>query len=53
MQTVQLILTPRQAADEQTIRKAAATFLQLPYDALYGYRIVKRSVDARQRQLKV
>lgn len=53
MRTIQLILTPAEATNEHTIRKAAAAFLHLPYGAIYAYRITKRSVDARQRRLKV
>ena len=49
--TIQLILSPKQAVSEQYVRKAAAVRLHL--SDIYGYRIVKRSVDARQRDIKV
>ncbi|MBQ0034856.1 MAG: NAD(P)/FAD-dependent oxidoreductase [Bacteroidales bacterium] len=53
MTQVCLTLTPQQAADGQSIQKAVARELRLPFEAIYAYRIQKRSVDARQRQIKV
>ena len=53
MTQVSLILSPEQAADRQTIQKAVARQLQLPSDAVLAWRITKRSVDARQRDIKV
>jgi len=53
MTQVCLILTPEQAAKEQSIQKAVARELRLPSEAIYAWRIVKRSVDARQRQIKI
>lgn len=49
--TIQLILSPEQATSEQYIRKTAAA--QLHLNDIHGYRIVRRSVDARQRNIKV
>ena len=51
--SIQLILTPQKAADEQQIKKAVASSLQLPSAAIAAVRILKRSVDARQRQIRV
>lgn len=53
MTQVSLILSPEQAADKQTIQKAVARQLQLPSEAVLAWRITKRSVDARQRDIKV
>ncbi len=53
MEQLQLILTPQQAANETEIRKAVASKLQLPFAQVNGYRIIRRSVDARQKNIKV
>lgn len=53
MTQICLTLSPQQAADGQQIQKAAARELQLPFEAIYAWRIVKRSVDARQRDIKI
>ena len=53
MTQVSLILSPEQAAHRQTIQKAVARQLQLPSEAVLSWRITKRSVDARQRDIKV
>ncbi|MCM1034786.1 MAG: NAD(P)/FAD-dependent oxidoreductase [Paludibacter sp.] len=53
METLQLILTPAQSVRENEIRKALATRLRMPSDAIVGFRIIRQSVDARQRNLKV
>ena len=53
MTQVSLILSPEQAADKQSIQKAVARQLQLPSEAVLAWRITKRSVDARQRDIKV
>ena len=53
MTQVSLILSPEQAANKQSIQKAVARQLQLPSEAVLAWRITKRSVDARQRDIKV
>jgi len=53
MTQVCLTLTPQQAASEQQIQKAVARELHLPSEAIYAWRIQKRSVDARQRDIKI
>ncbi len=53
MQRIFLTLNPQQAADTNLIVKAVAHEVHLPSPSVYGWHIVKRSVDARQRQLKV
>ncbi len=53
MEPVQIILNPQQAASETEIQKAVANKLQLPFADIRQVRIVRRSVDARQRNIKV
>jgi hypothetical protein len=53
LERVSLILTPCQAADPDYIKKAVAESLRLPSESIYAYRLIKRSVDARQRVPKI
>ncbi len=53
MEQLTLTLTPQQSADEHQIRKAVAQTLHLPFEAIHSVRIIRKSVDARQRNLKV
>ncbi|MCR5298514.1 MAG: FAD-binding protein [Paludibacteraceae bacterium] len=53
VERVQLILLPEQAADEQALRKAAAGMLGIAPSRIHGHRIVRRTVDARQRQPRI
>ena len=53
MQTVQIQLSPRESVNDASIRAAAAAALGLPVNELRFFRIKKRSVDARQRNIKV
>lgn len=53
MTQVCLTLSAQQAAESKQVQKAVARALQLPSEAIWGYRIVKRSVDARQRDIKI
>ncbi len=53
MEQVTLILTPQESADEHQIRKAVAQTLHLPFGTIHSVRIIRKSVDARQRNLKV
>jgi uncharacterized FAD-dependent dehydrogenase len=52
-QTLQLLLLPREAADDATIREHAAKATGVPLTALTGYTIVKHSIDARGRQPRI
>ena len=52
-QTLTLVLTPKQAADPKTYTSMAARRLGVREDDIALVRRVKRSVDARQRQIKV
>ena len=53
MDNLRLILTPQQAASDTEIRKAVAQQLRLPFADLKDVRILRRSVDARQRNIRV
>lgn len=53
MTQCQLILTPEQAASYSQIQKAVAQQLHLPFGSITAIRIIRRSVDARQRNIKV
>ena len=52
-QTLTLVLTPKQAAEPKTYTSMAARRLGVPENDIALVRCVKRSVDARQRQIKV
>lgn len=50
---VQLSLDPEVAADDISVRKICASALKLNASDISGIRILKRSVDARQKRIKV
>lgn len=50
-QTISLKLTPSMAADDLSIRQQAAHFLRCRIQDISGYRISKRSIDARGRSV--
>ena len=52
-QNITLVLTPRQAADAKYYTSLAARRLGMPEQGIALVRVVKRSIDARQRQPKV
>ncbi|MCD7793498.1 MAG: FAD-binding protein [Alistipes sp.] len=52
-QNITLVLTPRQAADAKYYTSLAARRLGMPEQDVALVRVVKRSLDARQRQPKV
>ena len=52
-QNITLALTPRQAADAKYYTSLAARRLGMPEQDIALVRVVKRSIDARQRQPKV
>lgn len=52
-QNITLVLTPRQAADAKYYTSLAAQRLGMPEQDIALVRVVKRSIDARQRQPKV
>jgi uncharacterized FAD-dependent dehydrogenase len=53
MKEVQINLTPAAAADEAGIRKIAATLAGIDQSALSDIRVIKRSVDARKKSIRV
>jgi uncharacterized protein len=53
MKEVQINLTPAAAADEAGIRKIAATLAGIDQSAISEIRVVKRSVDARKKSIRV
>ncbi|MCU0454779.1 MAG: FAD-dependent monooxygenase [Bacteroidales bacterium] len=50
---VNLSLDPETAADQLSVRKLCAAAAKIDLSAISGVRIVKRSVDARQKKIKV
>jgi uncharacterized FAD-dependent dehydrogenase len=50
---VHLNLDPESAADESAVRKTAATLAKLDQSEISALRIIRRSVDARQRNIKI
>lgn len=52
-QNITFVLTPRQAADAKYYTSLAARRLGMPEQDIALVRVVKRSIDARQRQPKV
>jgi uncharacterized FAD-dependent dehydrogenase len=53
MKQVQINLTPEAAADDTAVRKIAATLSGLDQASVSEIRIVKRSVDARKKNIRV
>jgi uncharacterized FAD-dependent dehydrogenase len=50
---VQINLNPAAAADEKAIRKIAASLTGVDQDAITALRVIKRSVDARKKNIRV
>jgi uncharacterized protein len=50
---VQINLNPASAADENQIKKIAATLAGVSLSEISSYRIIKRSVDARKKNIRV
>jgi uncharacterized FAD-dependent dehydrogenase len=50
---VQINLTPSAAADETTIRKIAASMAGIDLAAVSSLRVIKRSVDARKKNIRI
>lgn len=53
VQSLQLVLTPRQAFDETELRACIANHLAVDVTAVTGFRLQKRSIDARSRFIRV
>jgi uncharacterized protein len=50
---VQIVLGPESAADDSIVRKQAAKTAHVDETSITGVRILRRSVDARQREIRV
>ena len=50
---IQINLTPAAAADESAVRKIAASLAGIDNTAISALRIIKRSVDARKKNIRV
>ncbi len=50
---IQLQLSPEEAAHEEALKKAVSRKLSLPFEDIRHVEILKRSVDARQRAVKI
>ncbi len=50
---VHLCLDPQEATDEKVIRKTAGALIKVNPSVINAVRIIKRSVDARQKNIKV
>jgi uncharacterized FAD-dependent dehydrogenase len=50
---VQLTLDPEAAADEKSIRKFSAALAKIEQSQISDVRVIKKSVDARQKNIKV
>jgi len=50
---IQINLTPSAAADEKSIRKIAASLAGIDMEAVTALRVIKRSVDARKKNIRV
>jgi len=50
---IQINLTPSAAADESSIKKIAASLSGIGTEAITSLRVIKRSVDARKKNIRV
>src|SRR5687767_10326046 len=53
MHTLELFLSPEIAASDELIRQAAAQRLSVSVDKISGIRYQKRSIDARQKPVRI
>jgi uncharacterized FAD-dependent dehydrogenase len=53
IKNITISLTPQKAAEDASIKEQVAAELALPAKRITGYKIEKRSIDARSRQPKV
>ena len=52
-QIIQLSLAPAQANTSENIHKAIAQHLNTPKENISDFRLLKRSIDARKRKVKI
>ena len=50
---IQLSLTPAQSQTSENIQKAIAQHLNTPKENISDFRLLKRSIDARKRKVKI
>lgn len=53
MQVLDFKVSPEQATKEQEVKKIAAKKLRIPLNQISDFRILKRSIDARQKNVKI
>jgi len=53
VKNITLILTPEEAAEDTSIRKQLSAALRVPSRRITGYKVEKRSIDARARQPRI
>jgi uncharacterized FAD-dependent dehydrogenase len=53
MKLIQINLTPEAASDDAAIRKISASLAGIDQSAISSIRVVKRSVDARKKNIRV
>lgn len=46
---IEITLSPEEAAEERAIKKELSTALKIELQRIKGYKILKRSIDARSR----
>jgi len=52
-QEINLVLTPEDAADEEKIKTVAAQQFFIDKNTIHSFKILKRSIDARSRNIKI
>lgn len=50
---ISLVLSPREAADDEFIKSACAKKAGISLSSLSGIRIIRKSIDARQRDIRI
>lgn len=52
-QELNLVLSPEDAADESIVKQVAANHLHVTIDSITSCKVLKRSIDARSRNIKI
>lgn len=50
---ISITVSPKTASDENYIKKEAASFLKIDYQEITGLEIIRKSIDARSKYIKV
>jgi len=53
IQRIELVLPPEEAAHSERFGEKIASHLAIPVSEIRGYRLIRRSIDARSRQVKI